>query len=385
MPGMQYLPRTRHLLLAQLAGLMLLGSAASARPAPTTGAVARARRLVGQAANLRQLRVPLRQRVANRNINRAVTRLQRIGVKIDTRTPVVLDSGQEYGLLRQAGKLLRGAPRGSAAYALRKEALLRARKLHKTTYRLPRGMRAYANGDKGHAELVINLDSAFYAKPKRLQPILAHEYRHIGDIKRALHLEKVLQKPELKNARPGTRQHARKLKFQKQVAALWSHPRAETRAFFAQARAQGLAGQPLGNWWRAPQGGAMDRTYPPAQLNRALIDGYFKGLSQSLSSAMKQASPEKRALAGRYLRGYRGVLRQQSSAYFAGVRKDDARDPAAIERYNAGKTSLLRQAGEVLTRPGPLTAARAKMAGQTDAYQGAAPTQRVLQILGASR
>ena len=383
---MKPLRPTRLLLVVPLTVLTLLVDVVSARPAPPSpSAVARASRLVGQARNLRQLRVPLRRRVATKNMHRAVTRLQRIGVKIDTRTPVVLDSGQEYGLLRQAGKLLRGASKGSAAYQLRKEALLRARKLHKTTYRLPRGMRAYANGDKGHAELVINLDSAFYAKPQRLQPILAHEYRHIGDIKRALHLEKLLQRPELKNAKPGTRQHARKVKFQNQVAALWSHPRAETRAFFAQARAQGLAGQPIGMWWRAPQGGAMDRTYPPAQLNRALIDGYFKGLSQSLSSAMRQASPEKRALASRYLRGYRGVLQQQASAYFSAVRKDERRDPAAIERYNAGKSTLLRQAGEVLTQPGPLTTARALMAGQTDAYQGTAPTQRALQILGAAR
>ena len=333
---------------------------------------------------MRHLRLPLRQRRATRNMGLAVQRLQRVGVKIDTRVPVVLDSGQEYGLLRQASKLLRGAPKGSDAYQLRKQAVLRVRKLHRTTYRLPRQMRAYANGDKGHAELVINLDSSFYAKPRRLQPILAHEYQHIGDIKYALRLEKVLQRPELTNARPGTGQHARKLKLQQKVKLLWSHPRAETRAFFAQARAQGLAGEPLGMWWRAPQGGGMDKTYPPAQLNRSLIKGYFKGLSQSLSSAMRDATPGKRALAGRYLKGYRGVLQQQSSAYFAAVRKDDRRDPAAIERYNADKSSLLQQAQRVLTRPGPFTIKRAQMAGQTDAYQGSAPNQRVLQILGAA-
>ena len=365
-----------------VAGLLLAAGAAAARPAPPSpAAVARARVLVDRAQNLRHLRVPLRQRMAARNIGASVQRLQRLGLRMDTRVPVVLDSGQEYGLLRQASKLLRGAPRGGPAYELRKQAVLRVRKLHRTTYRLPRGMRAYANGDKGRAELVINLDSAFFSKPKRLQPILAHEYRHIGDIQRALHLEKILQQPELLNAQPGTKQHARKLKFQAQVQALWSHPRAETRAFFAQARAQGLAGQPLGMWWRAPQGGVMDNTYPPAQLNQALIKGYFKGLSQSLSSAMRDSTPEKRALAGRYLNGYHGVLQQQASAYFAAVRKDDRRDPAAIERYNAGKSTLLQQAGQVLTRPGPLTAKRALMAGQTDAYQGTAPTARVLQIL----
>ena len=370
-----------------VAGLLLVAGAAAAGPAPRAAprpeAVSRARVLVKRADNLRHLRVPLRQRRAARSIGQAVGRLRRLGVKIDTRVPVVLDSAQEYGLLRQASKLLRGAPKGSPAYDLRKKAVVRARKLHKTTYRLPRNMRAYANGDKGHAELVINLDSAFYAKPKRLQPILAHEYKHIGDIKRALRLEKMLQQPGLANAKQGTKQYARKQKFQQQVKVLWSRPRAETRAFFAQARAQGLAGQPLGMWWRAPQGGAMDKGYPPAQLNRALIKGFFKGLTQSVSSAMRDASPEKRALAGRYLRGYRGVLTQQASAYFAAVRKDDRRDPAAIERYNAGKSTLLQEAGRLLTQPGPLTTKRALMAGQTDAYQGTAPTQRVLQILGA--
>ena len=377
------LPRTVTLVL----GLLLATGAATATPrpakkAPGPGDLRRARTLIQRAQNLRQLRVPLRQRQATRNIGRAVDQLRRHGVKIDRRVPVVLDSGQEYGLLRQASKLLRGASRGSAAYALRKRAVLRARKLQRTTYRLPRGMRAYANGQKGHAELVINLDSSFYAKPQRLRPILAHEYRHIGDIKRALRLEQLLAQPALANAAPGTKAHVRKQKLQRQVKALWSHPRAEARAFYAQARAQGLAGEPLGMWWRAPQGGAMDQAYPPAQLNRALIKGYFKGLSQSISTAMRQATPQKRAQAARYLRGYGDVLKHQASAYHAAVRKDDRRDPAAIERYNSAKTQLLQQAGRVLTTPAPMTIQRAQMAGQTDAYQGTAPTARVLQILG---
>ena len=354
----------------------------STRPAPDRQTVARARQLVDRAQNLRRLRLPLRKRVARRNINRALDRLQQLGVKVDRAVPRVLDSSQEYTLLRQAGALLRGAPKGSNAYALRKQAVTRARVLKRTIYGLPRNMWAYSNGDKGRAELAINLDNPFYSKPAKLLPILAHEYRHIGDIKQALRLEQILKQPELANAAPGSRQAARKQRLQQRVKLLWSHPRAETRAFTAQARAQGLAGAPLGMWWRAPQGGPMDQAYPPARLNSALLKGYFKGISQSISVAMKQATPEKRDLARRYLASYKGVLKQQSGAYFSAVRKDDQRDPGAIERYNATKAKLLTRAASELNAPGPLTRQRAQLAGQTDAYQGTAPNQRVKQILG---
>ncbi len=371
------------LVAATLLSLTPAAMAAPARQAPSAKAVVEAGRLYRRAANLRTHRLPLRQRVASRNILRASDKLRRMGVKVDKRVPVKFDSTQEYALLRRTSKLLRGASKGSVAYTMRKNALQRARKLKRTSYGLPRGMRAYANGISGKAELVINLDNAFYAKSGRLLPILAHEYRHIGDIKRALGIEKVLAMAELKNARPGTPQAARKGRLQRRVDLLWSHPRAETRAFHAQAQAQGLAGDSLGMWWRAPHSPQMDKTYPPAPLNRALLKGYFKGISKNISAAMRQAPAEKRDLARRYLRGYRDVLKSQSGAYYQAMRKDDQRDPAAIQRYNASKSQLLKQAAQVLTQPGPLNSRRAYMAGQTDAYQGTAPVQRVKQILAS--
>ncbi len=372
-------------LTAMVAGLLLLLTtatvAAPARPAPTPQAVTEAGKLYRRAANLRTNRVPLRRRVAARNIRRASNQLRRLGVKVDRRVPVHFDSTQEYALLRKTGALLRGVPKGSSAYAMRRDALVRARKLKRTSYGLPRNMRAYANGASGHAELIINLDNAFYAKPQRLVPILAHEYRHVRDIKRALGIEKVLTTAELKNARPGTPQAVRKVKLQRRLDLLWSQPRAETRAFHAQAQAQGLAGNALGNWWRAPQGPQMDQAYPPARLNKALIKGYFKGISKSISSAMRQAPAAKRDVARRYLVGYRDVLKSQSSAYYQAVRKDDQRDPAAIQRYNKVKAGTLKQHRDLKTQAGPLNSRRAHLAGQSDAYRGIAPVQRVRQIL----
>jgi len=373
------------LLTGIVAGALLLLTtapmAAPARQAPGPKAVAEAGKLYRRAVNLRTNRVPLRLRVARRNITKASNQLRRMGVKVDRRVPVKFDTSQEYALMRQTAKLLRGTPKGTAAYDMRRDALLRARQLKRTIFGLPRNMRAYANGAGGKAELIINLDNAFYAKPNRLLPILAHEYRHVRDIKRALRIEKVLASAELKAAQPGTPQAARKARLQQRLDLLWSQPRAETRAFAAQAQAQGMAGKALGSWWRAPTSPQMDQAYPPARLNRALLKGYFKGISKRISAAMRQAPARNRELARRYLVGYRDVLKSQSSAYYQAVRKDDQRDPAAIERYNAAKSKTLQRAGRILTRPAAMTSSRAHLAGQTDAYQGTAPLQRVQQIL----
>ena len=209
--------------------------------------------------------------------------------------------------------------------------------------------------------------------------MIAHEQRHLVDIKHALRLERQLAELAPGSAAAAGREAARLDRIKRQLASLWSHPLAEARAFAAQARALGLAGQPLGNFWRAPQGGPMDETYPPDKLNRALIQGYLAGLGQAAGAALRQASPEQRAGARSYLRGYRNILAAQAEAYVQARRADAGRDPGALARYRENASRLLEQAPE-LPAAGGLGAEPAFALGQADAIRGAAP--RLGALLG---
>jgi len=388
--------RPRHRLATTLASLLtllvlatLLSSTVAARTLrapPSKQTITEASRLYARAKNLQELRIPLRTRRVTRNIGWAYNKLQGLGMRVNRNVPIVLDTTQEYRLLRQTSAMLRGARKGTKAHTLRKKAVTRAFELHRQLYKLPKGMHAYASveGRKGKPELVINLDNPFFNKADRLLPIVAHEQLHMRDIGRALRLGAILAQPELRDARPGTRQHRRKQKLQAKVDTLMSSSKAETRAFRTQARALALAGWPVGNWWRAPQGTAIDTIYPPDKLNRALVKGYMQGIGRSLSSQMRTAEPKQRTLARRYLAGYKAVLRSQATAYVAAVRKDDRRDQAPMERYKVNRTQTLQRAGTALNGSASLTADSAYMIGQADAYSGAAPTTRAQQLLYVS-
>lgn len=357
---------------AVLLGVLVVSFAASGAPRtpPTAAAITEARAHWARAQSLRQIQLPLLEARATREITRAMAELERSGVKLDRKTPIVFDSSRELAEAQRASELLRGARPGSEAYELRKQAVLRVRELGRTIYGMPRQMNAYTNAAKGTVELAINLDNPFYGAPEKLLPVIAHEHRHIRDAKRALRIEGILANEKKLEPRQVERLKAT-------VERLWSRPRAETRAFEAQAFALALAGRPLGNWWRAPAGGPMDEAYPPAQLNRALVRGFLRGLGQKLAPALGQATPRERALSARYLAGYKAVLEAQATAFYQAVRKDEGRDATAIDRYNAMKKKVLAKA----TRPGSLTTRRAFLVGQADAYLGTAPLPRVQELL----
>ncbi len=358
--------------LALALALLLQVQAVAARRAEHTPAAIRdAARLWARAQSLRELQVPLLEQRARRAVAGALGELERSGVRVNRATPMVYDSSRELETLREAAKLLRGSPPASSAYALRREVLFRVRELQKTVYGMPRAMYAYTDASKGSVELAINLDNPFYGKPEKLVPLLAHEQRHIRDANRALRLERLLANE--KNLDP--RQQKR---LEETAQRLWDRPRAEARAFEAQARALAATERPLGIWWRAPSGGPMDQAYPPATLNRALLRGYFQGLGAKLAPELRGASNRKRELARAYLAGYRAALEAQASAYVAVVRKDAGRDPAVLERYNATKAKILAK----LERPSQrLTTKRAYLAGQGDALVGNAPIPRVRELV----
>jgi hypothetical protein len=365
---------------AVLLGLLatLYSAPVAARPAPRAVAPAKvkeAKKLHLRAQNLRTLRVPLRRARAIKNILGVTQRLVHAGVKINKKVSLNLETSQEYTLLRQVGKLLRGAPRGSKAHTVRKEALTRAFELHRSILKMPRGMLAYTNGK----QVSFNIDNAFFGKPKELLPIVAHEHQHVFDIHRANRLEAMLKKPELANAKPGSAQHKRALKLQEKVDRLWSTPNAETRAFKAQAKALAQAGEPLGVGWRALQGGAIDQAYPPKQLNKALVEGYYKGLNMKLGKAMKEASPGRRRLAQGYLRGYKKGLQAQASAYFHGARRDGHADAGALASYNQSVQKIL---DSVAKQPKtPRNARAAADQGMAHAAKGTAPERIVRELL----
>jgi hypothetical protein len=353
-------------------GLVALSHVAVGAPRtpPTRAAIAEARAHWARAQSLREIQIPLLEARATRELTRAMAELDRSGVKLDRKTPIVFDSSRELAEARRVSELLRGARPGGEGYELRKQAVLRVRELGRTMYGMPRQMNAYTNAAKGSVELAINLDNPFYGTPEKLLPVIAHEHRHIRDAKRALRIETLLANEKTLAPRQVERLKAT-------VERLWSHPRAETRAFEAQAFALALTGRPLGNWWRAPAGGPIDQAYPPAQLNRALVRGYLKGLGQKLGPALAEATPRERALSARYLAGYKAVLEAQATAFYQAVRKDEGRDATAIDRYNAAKTKVFAKAA----RPGSLTGKRAFLVGQADAYLGNAPLPRVQELL----
>ncbi len=382
-------PRRLRDLFVALAGLLvLLTSAAvparSARPVPSQQTVSAAHQLYNKAKNLRDLRIPLRARVATRRINWAYDKLQGVGMKVNRQVPIVLDTTQEYRLLRQTSTMLRGARKGSAAYDLRRKAVTRAFQLHRGLYKMPKGMRAFASaeGKQGKPELAINLDNPFYNKADRLLPIIAHEQRHMRDIGRAQRLESILAQPALRDAAPGTRQHHRKQRLQAKVDALWSSARAETSAFQTQAQALARVGWPLGNWWRSIQNSPIDKVYPPARLNRALVKGYLQGIARSIGTTMRDATPKQRGLTRRYLAGYKSVLKSQSTAFFEGVRKDGRKNPALLEQYKVDRAQTLQQAAG--TQGQALTPRSAFLAGQAAAYRGVAALGPARQILGVT-
>jgi hypothetical protein len=348
-----------------LVALLVAGSALARTP-PTPKAVAEARHLCEVARELRLVRIPLLQRRATANINQSLDQLERIGVKIDRRVPIIFDSARELTLLRQAGALLRGATPGSDAYALHKQVTMRARELHHTTFGMPRGMVAYTNGAKEQTELLINLDNPTFGKPAQLFPVVAHEHRHVRDLARSRRLEQAIEK---------TPDGVERQRLEGKLAIVLSHPLAETRAFRAQAFALGRLGKPLGIWWRAPQSPEIDGSYPPAKINKALVQGYFDGISQTMGSAMRDASPARRQIAASYLRGYRLALEQQADAYYQKVRADAQRDPQAIDRYNAAAGEILKRVEKTLGGSAPLGAAQAFLVGQADAIVGSGPVR----------
>jgi hypothetical protein len=307
-----------------------------------------ARALFARAANLRQLRLPLLRRRARRKIQRALVELQHLGLGVDRRVPIVLDSCREYRLLCRASELLRGAPRGSTAHRLYGQAMSRALVLRVQSFLLPREMCAYTSFDRGRCELVINLDNPFFERHDRLLAILAHERQHLIDVVRAERLEA-----------PG---------------------RAETRAFWAQALALGLADRFLGNWWRAPRGTQLDLIYPPRRLNRALIAGYLLGARRRAAQALQACTTEQRELAQCYLDGYRAVLARQAHAYHRAFRSDDRADPSTITRYHQTRSRILAEVQQRLQQQSLLTPQLATLLGQTDAYTQVSPGRRLLEI-----
>jgi hypothetical protein len=383
-------PRRQRDLIVALAGLLVLLTSAgvtarSTRPAPSPKTVSAARQLYSKARNLRDLRIPLRARVITRRINWAYDKLAGVGFKINRKVPIVLDTTQEFRLLRQTSAMLRGARKGSAAYDLRRKAVTRAFQLHRGLYKMPRNMRAYASaeGKQGKPELVLNLDNPFYNKADRLLPIVAHEQRHMRNIGRAHRLESILAQPALRDAAPGTKQHHRKRRLQAKVDALWSSPRAESRAFQTQAQALARVGWPLGNWWRSIQNAPIDAVYPPARLNRALVKGYLQGIARSIGTTMRDAPPKQRGLTRRYLAGYKSVLRSQATSFFAAARKDGQQNPALLEQYKVDRSRTLQRA-EAAPQGQTLTPRSAFLAGQADAYRGIAALAPAQKILGVT-
>lgn len=307
-----------------------------------------ARILFQRANNLRQLRLPLLRRRARRKIQRALDELQHLGLGVDRRVPIVLDSSREYRLLRRASDLLRGAHRGSAARRLYGQAMSRALALRFQTFLLPREMCAYTSLDRGRCELVINLDNPFFERHDRLLSILAHERQHLIDLARS----ERFGEPD----------------------------RAETRAFRAQALALGLADRFLGNWWRAPRGTQLDLIYPPRRLNQALIAGYLLGVRRRAARILQACNNEQRELAQCYLDGYRAVLARQAYAYHRAFRSDDQADPSTITRYHQTRARILDDVQQRLQQHPLLTPQLATLLGQTDAYNQVSPGRRLLEI-----
>jgi hypothetical protein len=191
--------------------------------------------------------------------------------------------------------------------------------------------------------------------------LMAHEHRHVRDLARASRLEQAVRQ---------TPDPTRRGRLEAKLDMLLARPRAETRAFEAQAFALGRLGRPIGMWWRAPQEPEMDAAYPPAKLNKALIGGYFEGLSQTLGASIRQASPERRQVVSSYLRGYRHTLEQQATTYFQAARRDGKADPQAGERYTTAANKVLEEAQRALGGAAPLTAGQAFIVGQADAIVG---------------
>jgi hypothetical protein len=371
--------RVRRLVQSVLAAMALLVVApaiAASKVDPDQRAIAEAIHLREVAQSLRMFRVPLLKQRALSNVALSLDWLEGLGIKVDRSVSIAVDSTREYTLLRKAGTLLRGAKPGSAAYALRREVTLRALELQRTSYGLPKGMLAYTNGEATPTELVINLDDPTFNNPSQFFPLIAHEYRHVHDLARVARLEQIIgQSPA----------HPNRERLEKKIARLLSRPHAETRAFFAQAFSLGRSGRPLGFWWRAPDGTELDLAYPPAALNKALIKGYFQGLTKTIAAQMRDASPEQKQIAASYLRGYRLALEQQADAFFDAMRKDEARDPEAIQRYNAAAKEILATVEKTLAGSSggsPLTVEGAFLLGQADAIVAKGPV-RVQSLLSS--
>ncbi|MCA9667643.1 MAG: hypothetical protein KC503_18715 [Myxococcales bacterium] len=344
-----------YILVPVLLVALLLGAAAAA---PSRAQIARAKLLVQRARSVRTLRRPLRERVAKRNLHAALGVLSRIGVTMAPNVPIYFASAEEHGLLHEASTLLRGARKGSQAYRLRREALLRVRELRRTTDMMPKGMRAFSGYGGGQPSLGINLDSAFYSKPQRVVPIMGHELKHIKDITRALALEELAVT---------ARSPRSKAKLARQARWLWTAANAETRAFEQQARIMGQLAQPLGRWWRAPsKDGELDKAYPPARINRALLRGYFRGIAHRIAARIKDAPPATREAVKRYLAGYKQVLRTQGQMVLTG-------DAELIARYRSDGDAVIAKAQTLVGADGNIDAKHIGVLGAHDAYRGFAP------------
>jgi hypothetical protein len=180
-----------------LVSLLLCTPVQAERAAPSIEAFRQAEKLMYQAENLRQLQLPLLKQRAVRNIQQVYGALQRAGIRVHPEVPHSFESTREYTLVRQVGEMLRGAPKGTPAYTLRKQAMGRALELHRSLLKMPPQVLAYTSENQGQVALAINLDNSFYADADRLLAITAHEQQHVRDLQRTLRLEELVAHPEL--------------------------------------------------------------------------------------------------------------------------------------------------------------------------------------------
>ena len=372
-------------LLSPLLLLLVGASAAHARQVerqPDRRASALAHLLYRDARNQHQLRRPLLRRQAERRIRTVASALARRGLGLAD-VSIRLDDPREVARLKQAAYLLRGARKGSADYALRAKVLSRLREARREVLGLPKSARGYTRIiPGGEPELWLNLLNPSWRHVGALLTTIAHERRHVLDIRLARRLE--AERASLQ-AQPSAPDRDRRIPgLQKAIARLMSTPEAETRAFFAQAQARARVDLAPGAYHRAPS--ELDHLYPPARLNRALIDGYLRGARQRLAPRLSQASVAQRRAVARYLDGYRKTLAAQAAAYYHGKRSDGRAAPERLDRYNSAAGQLLERAKAASETKAEVPGdSLAHLLGRADAITGQPATTGALRLIGLER